>query len=99
MIERVVVPVSLTTEAERALVVAPALAGWAGASVQLLSVVKPSDRPSVEPILEQAAWDVWPRASLRIVESGGPVEAVLATELRRGSKELWCVGSHSRSAL
>ena len=33
------------------------------------------------------------------MESDGPVEAVLATELRRGSKELWCIGSHSRSAV
>ena len=99
MIERVVVPVSLTAEAERALVVAPALAGWAGASVELLSVVRPIDRLYMEPIVETAARNLEPRASFRIVESGGPVEAVLATELRRGSKELWCIGSHSRSAV
>jgi len=99
MIERVVVPVSFTSEAERALVVAPTLADWAGAGVELLSVVRPGDRLYVEPIVDAAARELGPRASFRIVESEGPVEAVLLTELRQGSKELWCIGSHSRSAL
>ena len=35
----------------------------------------------------------------RIVESGGPIETVLLTELHRSEKELWCVGSHARGAL
>ena len=99
MIERVVVPVSFTTEAERALVVAPTLAEWAGASVELLSVVKPIDRLYVEPIIDTAARDLGPRSSFRIVEADGPVEAVLVRELRLGSKELWCIGSHSRSGV
>jgi hypothetical protein len=74
VIERVVVPVSLTTEAERALFVAPVLAGWAGASVELLSVVKPIDRASMEAIIQGAARDsgaAGERPDRRIRWSGG----------------------------
>ena len=38
------------------------------------------------------------RTTCRVVESGGPVAAALLTELHRSEKELWCVGSHARSA-
>jgi nucleotide-binding universal stress UspA family protein len=99
MIERVVVPVTRSAETQRALVVAPQLAAWAGGAIDLLAVVRPIDRPEIQPVVEAAAEELGPDTRVRIVESGGPVEAVLVTELRRTDKELWCIGSHSRSAL
>ena len=55
MIERVVVPVNFTDESERALLVAPVLAEWAGATVELVTVVEPVDRADVEPRLARLA--------------------------------------------
>lgn len=100
MIKRVVVPMTTTTtELYQALLVAPTLARWAGASVELLSVVRPDDRPDIEPLVRTTAEQLRPQTAVRIVESGGPIGAVLVTELRRSRMELWCVGSHGRSAL
>lgn len=102
MIERVVVPFDFTAESARALAVAGVLAGWAGVSVELVSVVEPSGRAAVESKLAKAAGGVGRvagGATWRVVESGGPVEAALLTELHRSEKELWCVGSHARGAL
>ncbi len=81
MIERIVVPVDFTPESDRALAIAPLLAEWAGASVELVSVVAPFDRAGVEAELALAAQRVGERTTWRCVESGGPVAAVLATEL------------------
>ena len=98
MIERVVVPVNFTEESERALLVAPVLANWAGANVELVTVVEPVERPEVEPRLSQLAEAYGQGTTWRVVETGGPLEPVLVTELRRRENELWCVGSHARSA-
>ena len=98
MIERVVVPVNFTEESERALLVAPVLANWAGANVELVTVVEPVDRPDVEPRLSQLAEAYGQGTTWRVVETGGPLEPVLVTELRRRENALWCVGSHARSA-
>jgi nucleotide-binding universal stress UspA family protein len=96
MIDRVVVPVDFSAESDRALVTAPVLAGWAGAGVELLTVVEPSERPDVEPKLAETARRLGSETTFRIVESGGPPEAVLLTEVHAGRKELWCVGTHAR---
>lgn len=98
MIERVVVPVDFSAESDRALVTAPVLASWAGADIELLTVVKPSEGPDVEPKLAETARRLGNRTTCRIVESGGAPEPVLLTELHAGRKELWCVGSHARGA-
>jgi nucleotide-binding universal stress UspA family protein len=98
MIDRVVVPVDFSAETDRALVVAPVLATWAGAGVELLTVVEPTARALVEPRLAETARRVGDWTTCKIVESGGPREAVLLTELHAGRKELWCVGSHARGA-
>jgi nucleotide-binding universal stress UspA family protein len=99
MIERVVVPVNFSDETERALLVAPVLANWAGANVELVTVVAPVDRSDVEPRLARLAEAHGAGITWRIVESGGPLEPVLVNELHRHENELWCVGSHARSAL
>ena len=96
MIDRVVVPVDFSAESDRALVTAPVLAGWAGAGVELLTVVEPSERPDVEPKLAETARRLGNETTFRIVESGGPHSAVLLTEVHAGRKELWCVGTHAR---
>ena len=83
MIERVVVPVNFTEESERALLVAPVLANWAGANVELVTVVEPVERPEVEPRLSQLAEAYGQGTTWRVVETGGPLEPVLVTELRR----------------
>ena len=98
MIDRVVVPVDFSAESDRALVVAPVLATWAGAGVELLTVVEPSARAIVEPRLAETARRVGDWTTCKIVESGGPREAALLTELHAGRKELWCVGSHARGS-
>ena len=98
MIDRVVVPVDFSAESDRALVVAPVLATWAGAGVELLTVVEPSARATAEPRLAEAARRVGDWTTCKIVESGGPREAALLTELHAGRKELWCVGSHARGS-
>ena len=99
MIERVVVPVDFTPGSERALVTAPTLARWAGARVELITVVEPVNRADVEPRLAEVGRRSGEATTWRIVESGGPIEAVLLTELHRSEKELWCVGSHARGSL
>jgi nucleotide-binding universal stress UspA family protein len=96
MIERVVVPVDFTAESERALLIAPVLARWAGASVELLTVVEPVGRADVEARLADIGNELGDGTTCRIVESGGPREAALLTELHRDEKALWCVGSHAR---
>jgi nucleotide-binding universal stress UspA family protein len=96
MIERVVVPVDFSAESDRALMVAPILARWAGAAVELVTVATPNDRVDVEPRLAAAADALGEGATWRVAESGGPSEAALLTELHAGRKELWCVGSHAR---
>jgi nucleotide-binding universal stress UspA family protein len=98
MIERVVVPVDFTAESDRALLVAPVLARWAGAAVELVTVAEPVDRPGIEAQLVELAEGIGDNAMWRIVESGGPPEAALLTELHRDEKALWCVGSHARGA-
>lgn len=98
MIERVVVPVDFSPESDRALVTAPILATWADAKLELITVVNPEDRVDVESMLGRMAGDVG-EASWRVVESSDSVEAALVDELRRSENELWCIGSHARSAL
>jgi nucleotide-binding universal stress UspA family protein len=98
MIERVVVPIDFTTESDRALLVAPVLARWASASVELVTVAEPVDRAGIEARLAELAEDIGDGVASRIVESGGPPEAALLTELHGDEKALWCVGSHARGA-
>jgi nucleotide-binding universal stress UspA family protein len=99
MFARVVVPVGFSPESDRALAVVPALAEWAGASIELVTVTEPNDRSDKEPRLAEAAERLGPGTKWRIVESDGPVDAALVAELHRGENELWCVGSHARGAL
>jgi nucleotide-binding universal stress UspA family protein len=96
MIERVVVPVDFSAESDRALVIAPVLAQWAGAAVQLVTVVEPSGRTEVERRLAETAEALGEGVTWWIVETGGRAECALLTELHAGRKELWCVGSHAR---
>ena len=98
MIERVVVPVDFTAESDRALSVAPVLARWAGAGIELVTVAEPVDRADIESRLARLAYGLGDDACWRIVESGGPAEAALLTELHRDEKTLWCIGSHARGA-
>jgi nucleotide-binding universal stress UspA family protein len=96
MIERVVVPVDFTTESDRALLVAPLLARWAGAHVELVTVAEPVDRSRTEERLGEVAERIGDGTTWRVIESGGPPEAALLTQLHRDEKALWCVGSHAR---
>jgi nucleotide-binding universal stress UspA family protein len=96
MIERVVVPVDFSPESDRALVVAPILAQWADAALELVSVAAPSERDQIKPRLAAAARALGDDAMWRVAVSGGPAEAALLTELHAGRQELWCVGSHAR---
>jgi nucleotide-binding universal stress UspA family protein len=98
MIARVVVPIDFSAESDRALSIAPVLAQWAGAGVELITVAEPADRAGVESRLAELADGLGDNASCRIVESGGPPEAALLTELHRDEKALWCIGSHARGA-
>src|SRR5688500_12367005 len=98
MIERVVVPVDFSAESDRALVIAPVLARWAGAAVQLVTVVAPSGRTDVERRLAETGDVLGENVTWWIVETGGRAECALLTELHAGRKELWCVGSHARGA-
>jgi nucleotide-binding universal stress UspA family protein len=98
MIERVVVPVDFSAESDRALSIAPVLARWAGAAVELVTVAEPVDRADIESQLAELAEGVGDNATWRIIESGGPAEAALLTELHRDEKALWCIGSHARGA-
>jgi nucleotide-binding universal stress UspA family protein len=97
MIERVVVPVDFTAESDRALLVAPVFAEWAGATVELVTVAEPIARAVVESRLTERAEHLGDGTAWRVIESGGPPEAALLTELHRDEKALWCVGSRSRS--
>ena len=96
MIERVVVPVDFTAESDRALLVAPVLAEWAGATVELVTVAEPIARTGIESRLAELAAPIGDGVAWRVIESGGPPEAALLTELHRDEKALWCVGSHAR---
>jgi nucleotide-binding universal stress UspA family protein len=98
MIERVVVPVDFSAESDRALSIAPVLARWAGAAVELVTVAEPVDRVDIESRLAELVEGLGDNATWRIVESGGPPEAALLTELHRDEKALWCIGSHARGA-
>jgi nucleotide-binding universal stress UspA family protein len=98
MIERVVVPVDFSAESDRALSIAPVLARWAGAGVELVTAAEPVDRADIGTRLAELAAGVGDNTSWRIVESGGPAEAALLAELRRDEKALWCIGSHARGA-
>jgi nucleotide-binding universal stress UspA family protein len=98
MIERVVVPVDFSAESDRALPIAPVLAGWAGADVELITVAEPVDRADIESRLAELADGLDDNATWRIVESGSPAEAALLTELHRDEKALWCIGSPARGA-
>ena len=99
MIERIVVPVDGSAASERALLVAPTLGRWAGATVELLSIVEPSEAGDAGPRLAQMADGLGTDATVRIVESGGPLVPTLLNELHRDERSLWCVGSHARSAV
>ena len=98
-IERVAVPVNWTPESDRALVVASTLATWAGVGVELVTVAEPIMGADVRPRLDELARNVAAPTTWRIVETGGPPEAALLTELARDENRLWCVGSHARGAL
>jgi nucleotide-binding universal stress UspA family protein len=98
MIERVVVPIDFSAESERALSIAPVLARWAGAGLELVTVTEPVDRTGIEAQLAELAEGLGDDATWRIVESGGPAEAALLTDLHRDEKALWCIGSHARGA-
>ena len=98
-IERVAVPVNWTAETERALVVASTLATWAGIGVELVTVAEPIMRADLQPRLAELARNTTAPTTWRIVETGGPPEAALLTELARDENRLWCVGSHARGAL
>jgi nucleotide-binding universal stress UspA family protein len=99
MIDHVAVPVDFTPESDRALMVAPAIARWAGAHVELVSVTEPSNRPDVDATLAEYADRVGPGTKWTVLESGGPTIAALLTEFHRSTNALWCVGSHARGAL
>jgi nucleotide-binding universal stress UspA family protein len=98
MIERVVVPVDFSAESDRALLIAPVLARWAGAGVELVTVAEPGVRTDVQTRLAALTERVGDDATWRIVETGGPPEAALLTRLQRDEKALWCIGSHARGA-
>jgi nucleotide-binding universal stress UspA family protein len=97
MIERVVVPVDFTAESDRALLVGPVLARWAGARVELVTVTEAFDRADAEARLTEVAKRIGDQTRSSILDSEGPAEAVLLSELHRDEKALWCVGSHVRS--
>src|SRR5512132_4373100 len=98
-IERVAVPVNWTPESDRALVVANTLAAWASVDVELVTVAEPIKGADVQSRLEELARNATVPTTWRIVETGGPPEAALLTELGRDENRLWCVGSHARGAL
>jgi nucleotide-binding universal stress UspA family protein len=98
MIQRVVVPIDFSAESDRALLIAPVLARWAAAAVELVTVAEPADRAGTESRLAELADVLGENATWRIVESGGPAEAAMLTELHRDEKALWCIGSHARGA-
>ena len=64
----------------------------------MISVVEPSGGAEVESKLAETAGQLGNPTTWRIVESGGPTDAVLITELPAGRKEVWCVGLHARGA-
>jgi nucleotide-binding universal stress UspA family protein len=99
MIDLVVVPMDFTLESDRALTVAPALARWACAHVELVTIVAPGYDTAVEAELAREALLVGRGTTSRVVESALPPAEALVEELRNGKNELWCVGSHARGAL
>jgi nucleotide-binding universal stress UspA family protein len=88
-----------TPESDRALAVASALAGWAGATVELVHLGESVNRSYVVNRLAEEAESIGGGATWRFVELTGPIGDALLAELRRGEKELWCVGSHARGPL
>ena len=98
-IERVAVPVNWTPESDRALVVAGTLARWAGVGIELVTVAEPIMAAALQPRLVELARNATAPTTWRIVETGGPPEAALLTELARVENQLWCLGSHARGAL
>ena len=98
-IERVAVPVNWTPESDRALIVASTLARWAGVGVELVTVAEPITSAALKPRLIELACNAAVPTAWRIVETGGPPEAALLTELARDENQLWCVGSHARGAI
>jgi nucleotide-binding universal stress UspA family protein len=98
-IDRVAVPVNWTPESDRALVVASTLARWADVGVELVTIAEPVMSASLQPRLIEMANNATAPTTWRIVATGGPPEAALLTELARDNNQLWCVGSHARSAL
>ena len=98
-IERVAVPVNWTPESDRALIVASTLATWAGVGVELVTVAEPIASAALKPRLIELACNAAVPTAWRIVETGGPPEAALLTELARDENQLWCVGSHARGAI
>lgn len=99
MLERVVVPINFTSESDRAIPIAMAVAGRVRANVELVTVVEPIGRDEAEVNLGRMARDLGDAVRWRVLESGGPPEAALLTEFHRRSGSLWCVGSHGRGAL
>jgi nucleotide-binding universal stress UspA family protein len=100
MIERVVVPVDVTSESEWAICPAIRFAEWSATELELISVVAPSERPRIEHRLAALAVTAGKHgATCRIVECDGHPEAVLMSEMRRRRNALWCIGSHARSAV
>jgi nucleotide-binding universal stress UspA family protein len=99
MLERVKVPIDFTPESEHAIPFAVMLAGKAQATVELVTVVEPIDREGADLGLKHLAQDAGRTVEWRVLETGGPPEAALLTELHRGGPSLWCIGSHARGAL
>lgn len=97
MIDHIVVPFDASEVSERALVAAPVFAERAGADIEVLMVGPQTSRIDHEAQLADAAARVG--GSWRFIETGGDREAVLLTALRRGTNELWCMGSHGRGAM
>ena len=77
MIERVVVPVDFTPGSDRALMMAPTLARWAGARVELITVAGARQQGRRRAEAPKVGRRFGEATTCRIVESGGPIEAVL----------------------
>jgi nucleotide-binding universal stress UspA family protein len=100
MFTRIVVPIDLPYDGEHAIPIALALAERTSARVELITVVEPTERGRAETGLRTLADAAGgPSLECRVVETGGPPEAALLTELHRPHNALWCVGSHARGAL
>ena len=67
--------------------------------VELVTVAEPIMSAALRPRLIELVRNATVPTTWRIVETGGPPEAALLTELARDENQLWCVGSHARGAL